>query len=201
MEGFDPAELKPFRCIEATIQGRSLIIARTGYTGEDGVEVMPAAEDAPWLWDLLIQRGTTPCGLGARDILRLEAGLLLHGSDMDASVDPIEAGLDRFVASKGDFSGAAAIQRVRANGPKRQLVAFRTTAKGALPRAHSPLLVGDESAGEVTSGGYSPTLDSNIGLGYVPVRFASPGARLKVDVRGNLVDALVVSRPFYSRPR
>ena len=201
LSDFDPSTVRAYRCAEVSMQGRHALVARTGYTGEDGVEVMPASEDAPWLWDQLMAHGAVPCGLGARDLLRLEAGLLLHGSDMDASVTPLEAGLERFVAAKDDFCGAGAIRRQTQEGAQRRLIGFQTLAKGALPRPHSPMLAEGEVIGQVTSGGYSPTLDRNIGLGYVPMRSASPGAGIQIDIRGRLVDASVVALPFYSRPR
>ena len=199
---FDPGSVRPFRIAECSVQGRSALVARTGYTGEDGVELMPASADAAWLWDLLLERGVVPCGLGARDTLRLEAGLLLHGSDMDSETNPIEAGLGRFVAlDKGDFCGAGPVRAAAREGTERRLVAFEMTDRGALPRSHSPLLADGAVVGQVSSGGYAPTLDINIGLGYVPAGLASPQQRLQVDVRGNLLDAVVVTLPFYSRPR
>jgi aminomethyltransferase len=198
---FLPGQIRPFRIGEGMIQGRAAMLARTGYTGEDGLEIMPAAEDAPWLWALLMEHGAVPCGLGARDTLRLEAGLLLHGSDMDDGVNPIEAGLERFVAPDGDFCGADAVHAAARNGTERKLAAFETIERGAVPRSHAPLLAEDAVVGQVSSGGYAPSLDRNIGLGYVPARLASPGAELQIDVRGKLLDARVVALPFYSRPR
>jgi aminomethyltransferase len=199
---FDPAATQHFRIVEATIQGKSALVARTGYTGEDGIEVMPASEDAVWLWELLTEHGAMPAGLGARDVLRLEAALPLHGNDISASTNPIEAGLERFVTlDKGDFCGADALRAIQAKGPARRLIGFQTVEKGALPRAHSDIVVDGKPVGEVSSGGYSPALDRNIGLGYVPAQSASPGCRIQVDIRGNLIDAEVVRTPFYSRPR
>ncbi|MCH8849165.1 MAG: glycine cleavage system aminomethyltransferase GcvT [Chloroflexi bacterium] len=202
---FDPSSVRPFRIAECSIEGRRAWVARTGYTGEDGVELMPSSADAAWLWELLLERGVVPCGLGARDTLRLEAGLLLHGSDMDAATNPIEAGLGRFVAlDAGDFCGAGPVReaaRRAAAGDGRRLAAFEMTERGALPRPHAPLLADGAVVGQVSSGGYAPTLDRNIGLGYVPAGLAAPQQRLQVDVRGNLLDATVVALPFYSRPR
>ena len=199
---FDMTEVRPFRCMEATLQGRNVLIARTGYTGEDGVELMPLAADAAWLWDQLVQDGAVPCGLGARDILRFEAALPLHGNDISPATNPIEAGLERFVDwDKEGFCGAEALKRIRADGASRRLVGFQALARGALPRAHSSIRADGETVGEVTSGGYSPTLDRNIGLGYVPARLSSPGLRLSVDVRGRAIEVETVPLPFYSRPR
>jgi aminomethyltransferase len=202
LSDFDPAATRQFRIVEATIQGKPALIGRTGYTGEDGVEIMQASEDATWLWGLLMDHGAMPAGLGARDVLRLEASLPLHGNDISPKTNPLEAGLERFLAlDKGDFCGAVALRAIQASGQARQLVGFQTVEKGALPRAHSSIVIGGQRAGEVSSGGYSPTLDRNIGLGYVPAQSVSPGSRIQVDVRGNLIDAEVVRTPFYSRPR
>jgi aminomethyltransferase len=200
---FDRAAVKPFRITVGSIQGREAMIARTGYTGEDGVEIMPAAEDSRWLWDLLMEHGATPCGLGARDTLRLEAGLLLHGSDMDESINPIEAGLSRFVAldAAGDFCGARVVRATAINGTERKMTAFETIERASVPRSHAPILAEGSVVGQVTSGGFAPTLDRNIGLGYLPARFSTPGTALEIDVRGKLQEAQVVALPFYSRPR
>jgi aminomethyltransferase len=199
MSDFLPDAVRPFRVVQASVQGRAMLIARTGYTGEDGVELMPSAKDAPWLWELLMAQGAVPCGLGSRDTLRLEAGLLLHGHDLDTSVNPIEAGLDRFVG-KGEFCGVLAVRRVQEQGPERRLVGFESAPRIAMPRPGTPILAEGTVVGQVTSGSFSPTLDRNIGLGYLPMRLTSPGAQLKLDIRGKLVDATVVSLPFYARP-
>jgi aminomethyltransferase len=178
------------------------MVAHTGYTGEDGVEVMPAAEDAPGLWAMLMEHGATACGLGARDTLRLEVGLLLHGNDMDESVNPIEAGLEKFVSLEaGDFCGSGPVRKAAAEGTERKLAAFRTVERGAVPRPHSPILADGAVIGQTSSGGFSPTLDMNIGLGYVPARFAALDTALQIDVRGRLLDARATTLPFYSRPR
>ena len=199
---FDPTAVRPFRIAECSVQGRRAWVARTGYTGEDGVELMPSSADAASLWELLLARGVVPCGLGARDTLRLEAGLLLHGSDMDDSTNPIEAGLERFVAlGAGDFCGSEPVRAAAREGTGRRIAAFEMTERGALPRPHAPLLADGAVVGQVSSGGYAPALDRNIGLGYVPAGLAAPRQRLQVDVRGNLLDAVVVALPFYSRPR
>ena len=197
---FDPDLVRPFRVTRCLVDERPAMVARTGYTGEDGVEIMPHAGDSPRLWKKLIAAGAVPCGLGARDILRLEAALLLHGSDMDETVNPIEAGLERFVAMDTDFCGKEAVEAVLKKGKQRQLVGFRTIERGTVPRSHAPILVEMSAIGEVASGAFSPTLDMNIGLGYVPNRFAAPGTALTIEVRGKFLDAVVVPLPFYSRP-
>ena len=198
---FDPQQVRPFRCIEGEVQGRQALIARTGYTGEDGVEVILPAEDAPWLWNLLQENGATPCGLGARDVLRLEAALLLHGNDMDTKVNPIEAGLERFVKADKEFCGGTVIREALERGVQRKLVGFQSTQKGSIPRTHCIIADSGSPIGEVTSGGYSPTLDRNIGLGYVAVRYASLWTRLQIDIRGRSIETEAVPLPFYSRKR
>ena len=198
---FDSGVVRPFRIAEGSIGGCPALLARTGYTGEDGLEIMPADADASAVWDLLVEHGAVPCGLGARDTLRLEAGLLLHGADMDESVNPVECGLERFVAMEGNFCGADAVRAAARDGTERRLAGFEAVERGSVPRAHAPLLAEGSVVGMVSSGGYAPSLDRNIGLGYVPARLASPGQRLQVDVRGRLLDARVVALPFYSRPR
>jgi aminomethyltransferase len=199
---FDPEEVKPFNITRATIDGDHLaFIARTGYTGEDGVEIMPHAEETPRVWKMLTDLGAVPSGLGARDTLRLEAGLLLHGFDMNDTINPIEAGLNRFIPKDGVFCGSEVVQDARQNGTDRTLIAFRTLERGPVPRSHASILATGESVGDVTSGGFSPTLDMNIGLGYVPPRLSPIGTSLTIDVRGKMLGAEVVALPFYKRPR
>ncbi len=201
VSAFDPSTVRPFRVLETEILGAPALIARTGYTGEDGVEIMPASEVARELWGLLIEKGAAPCGLGARDTLRLEAGLLLHGSDMDESVNPIEAGLGRFVHFDGDFCGAEAVRKAASGGAERKLVGFRTEGRGAVPRAHAEILSEETVIGHVTSGGYSPSLGANVGLGYLPREATEPGTPIAVDVRGRQIPAQIVALPFYKRSR
>ncbi|MBI2871755.1 MAG: glycine cleavage system aminomethyltransferase GcvT [Chloroflexi bacterium] len=201
LSSFDSSRVRPFWCMEADIQGRHALVGRTGYTGEDGVEVILPSEHAPWLWSLLQEQGATPCGLGARDVLRLEAALLLHGQDMDATTNPVEAGLERFVKADKEFCGGDAIRRAQKHGVSRKLVGFQTDGRGAVPRHGYAILDGGSAIGKVTSGGFSPTLDRNIGLGYVSPRHATPGARFQVDVRGRPTEAVAVPLPFYSRKR
>lgn len=201
LAAFDVSAVRPFRVVETDVLGARALVARTGYTGEDGVEIMPPSAAAPDVWRALVEMGAAPCGLGARDTLRLEAGLLLHGADMDESVNPVEAGLERFVHFDGDFCGAEAVRAAAETGPGRRLIGFRTGGRGAVPRAHAGILSGGAVIGQVTSGGYSPSLDTNIGLGYVPGSLAAPGTTLQLDVRGRPVAATAVPLPFYSKPR
>ena len=201
LSSFDPALVRPFRCIQSHIQRRDALLARTGYTGEDGVEIILPAEEAHWLWELLREQGAVPCGLGARDVLRLEAGLLLHGNDMDTDTNPVEAGLLRFVKlDKESFCGCDAIRQAFEEGVRRKLTGFQMVEPG-IPRHGFAIKDGATAIGQVTSGGYSPTLDRPIGLGYVAVQYASPGMRFQIDVRGRSVEAEAVSLPFYSRRR
>ena len=199
--GFDPAAVRPFNVVETEVMGATALIARTGYTGEDGVEIMPASEVASALWQALMDAGAAPCGLGARDALRLEAALLLHGSDMDETVNPIEAGLERFVRLERDFCGADAVRAAAENGTPRRLAGFRTAERGPAPRAHHRILIDGADVGEVTSGSYSPYLDTNIGLGYLPREASEPGTPIAVDVRGRQIPAQIVALPFYKRSR
>ncbi|MDE2861160.1 MAG: glycine cleavage system aminomethyltransferase GcvT [Chloroflexota bacterium] len=197
----DLSNFPAFRSVEAPVFGVQAVVGRTGYTGEDGFEMVLPAEAAPDVWNRLADAGATPCGLGARDVLRLEAGLLLHGSDMDATVTPLEAGLDRFVSwDTGEFIGLAAMQQMQGAGLSRVLVGFHLLERG-IPRHGNDILDGETVVGSVTSGTHSPTLDMGIGLGYVAMGAPEPGTRLKIDIRGRRVEAEVASIPFYSRRR
>jgi aminomethyltransferase len=201
-----PSAMRPFAAAEMEIaldptrpSARApVLVSRTGYTGEDGFELITSREAGPPLWRLLQERGGTPCGLGARDTLRLEAGLMLHGNDMTPATTPLEAGLERFLAleEKGDFVGQAALLHQRRQGLKQRLVGFILLAAG-IPRHGYAILAGGRPVGAVTSGGYSPTLDRGIGMGYVPLEHASPDTSLAVDLRGRPAAARVVPLPFY----
>src|SRR6185437_16239318 len=170
-------------------------IARTGYTGEDGFEVMLPSGEAPEVWRSLNQLGVVSCGLGARDTLRLEAGMNLYGNDMDETTHPFESGLTWTVAMQPperDFIGRQALERIRAAGVGTRQVGLVLEDRGIL-RSHQKVLVPGRSAGQITSGTYSPTLERSIALARVPA--ASP-APVQVDVRGKLLDARVVKPPF-----
>ena len=192
--------LRPFRCATIQMAGITALVGRTGYTGEDGFEIMPAAEESAALWQRLMKTGAVPCGLGSRDVLRLEAGLLLHGSDMDSHTNPFEAGLERFVFLDKESVCSAALEQVAQQGVQRKLTGFQMVGRGIARHGYAIALDG-AIVGEVTSGGYAPTLDSYIGLGYVPVELATPGSGFAVDIRGKLVEAMAVALPFYSRRR
>ena len=201
LSSVDLSAVRPFRAVETQVSGVDAVVCRTGYTGEDGFEVIYPATDAPSLWRSLRDGGATPCGLGARDVLRLEAGLLLHGSDMDATLTPLEAGLDRFVSfEKGDFVGLTALQELASRGLEKTLVGFRLVEKG-IPRHGYTMLKGDQTIGTVTSGSHSPTLDIGIGLGYVSMEHSNPGTGIAIDIRGRRAEAEVVAIPFYTRKR
>jgi aminomethyltransferase len=200
--GNPPLEgLQDFEVMEGSIGGIACRIARTGYTGEPGVELI-----APWdrtepLFDALLSRrehGVVPCGLGARDTLRLEVCYPLHGNDISADTNAIEAGLGWVCALDKDFIGADVLRRVKAEGPRRRLVALRMLDR-AIPRAGHGLLHEGEPVGGVTSGTLSPSLDRGIGLGYLRADLAAPGTVVQVDVRGRARDAEVAQKPLYRK--
>ena len=174
------------------VEGIEVMVCRTGYTGEAGVELMCAAEDAIELWDAVVANGTTPCGLGSRDTLRLEVCYPLHGNDISGATDPISAGLGWACALEKEFTGVLELRRIKEAGPRRRLVAFVMDDK-AVPR-HGMAI---EGGGEVTSGTHSPMLDLGIGMGYVPSGSAPPGTELVIDVRGKARRAHVVKKPIY----
>jgi aminomethyltransferase len=190
--GLPPAPA--FTFAEAQIDGMPVMVNRTGYTGEDGCELLCMAEDAAALWDAVLARGVVPCGLGARDTLRLEACYPLHGNDISEYTDPISAGLGWTCALGKEFSGVAALRRIKEHGPERKLVAFVMEEK-AVPRHGMPI----EGGGEVTSGTHSPMLDIGIGMGYVPATRAASGTEVTIDVRGKAREARIVKKPIYKR--
>ena len=190
--GLPPAS--SFTFAEAEVDGVPAMVNRTGYTGEDGCELLCMSEDAVELWDAVLERGVVPCGLGARDTLRLEVCYPLHGNDIGPDTDAISAGLGWACALDKEFEGVDVLRRVKADGPERRLVAFVMEEK-AIPRHGMPI----EGGGEVTSGSHSPMLEVGIGLGYVPVEQAQPGTELTIDVRGRPRRARVVKKPIYKR--
>ncbi len=193
-------ELRTLGCAMVTHRHTEVLVSRTGYTGEDGFEVVAPAEEGLHLWQLLLGRGVSPCGLGSRDTLRLEAGLHLYGSDMNEETDPYEAGLGWVVnLDKGDFVGKDALIKIKAQGVRRRLVGLEMVGRG-VARAGYDILGAGQVVGRTTSGSYAPTLDKNIALGYVEVELSVPGAEVEVDIRGRLVAARVVALPFYRRP-
>src|SRR5437763_9322953 len=190
--GLDPA--KAFTFAMGEIDGVEVMINRTGYTGEEGVELACMEDDAAALWDAVVVRGVTPCGLGARDTLRLEVCYPLHGNDIGPQWDAISSGLGWVCALETGFIGAERLREVKERGPERKLVAFRMTEQ-AIPRQGMAI----EGGGEVTSGSMSPMLEVGIGLGYVPAAASSAGTELAIDVRGRSRRAQVVPKPIYKR--
>jgi glycine cleavage system T protein (aminomethyltransferase) len=176
------------------LDGIEVMTCRTGYTGELGVELCCAEEDGTALWDAILARGAVPCGLGARDTLRLEVCYPLHGNDITPETDAISAGLGWACKLEKGFTGVEELRRVREEGPARKLVAFVMEEK-AIPRQRMPI----EGGGEVTSGTHSPMLDQGIGLGYVPAASSGPGTGLTIDVRGRAKRARVVKKPIYRK--
>jgi aminomethyltransferase len=190
--GLPPAPAFTFAMGE--IDAVEVMVNRTGYTGEDGCELLCMADDAVQLWDAVIERGVVPCGLGARDTLRLEVCYPLHGNDIGPATDAVSAGLGWACALDKEFAGVEVLRRVKAHGAERRLVAFVMEEK-AIPRPGMPI----EGGGEVTSGSHSPMLEIGIGLGYVPTAQAQPDTELTIDVRGRPRQARVVKKPIYKR--
>src|SRR5215210_1530068 len=187
-------EARQFTFAEGAIDGVECMVNRTGYTGEDGCELLVMAEDAGTLWDRVVERGAVPCGLGARDTLRLEACFPLHGNDITPETDAISAALGWCCALDKEFSGAQELREIKALGPEQKLVSFVMEEK-AVPRQGMAI----DGSGTVTSGTHSPMLDRGIGMGYVPAESGSPETELAIDVRGRVRRARIVKRPIYKR--
>ena len=185
---------KPFTWSMDELDGIEVMVNRTGYTGEAGCELLVMNEDAGALWDRVLERGAMPCGLGARDSLRLEVCYPLHGNDIGPGTDAISAGLGWVCALDKEFTGVDALRRVKEAGLERRLVAFVMDER-AIPRAGMAIAEG----GEVTSGTHSPMLDVGIGMGYVRAELAQPGTSITVDVRGRPRRGHVVKKPIYTR--
>ncbi|MFI5267743.1 MAG: glycine cleavage system aminomethyltransferase GcvT [Chloroflexota bacterium] len=185
--------------------GSSALVARTGYTGEDGFEVYVEASDAEAVWEALAAAGAVACGLGARDTLRTEAGMPLYGHEMDETTNPYEAGLGWTVSlGKDGFAGREALARLKEQGRSRKLVGLVVDAGGGVPRPGFRLMDGGRQVGQLTSGTFSPTLRGNIAMGYVSRELGEPGTRLGLDIRGREVGASVTKLPFVAhrtRPR
>jgi aminomethyltransferase len=186
-----------------SIDGIDVRVSRTGYTGEDGFEILCNPESARHLWNRILvsgkSEGLVPCGLAARNTLRLEAAFRLHGNDMDETTSPLEAGLGWLVKmSKGDFVGRDVLERQKRQGLSRKLVGFEVLDR-APARDGYPVVAGGKAIGSVTSGSPAPYLKKNIGLAYVPAEYSAVGTDLFVVVRGRQVPARVVETPFYKR--
>ena len=202
----EASNIRRFRIGSATVAGISATLARTGYTGEDGFEVIVSADQGEKLWNVLREAGAIESGLGARDVLRLEAGLPLHGNDLSTETNPFEAGFGRFAYFEAPNSIAgAALKRLSRTEASRALVGFKMTGRG-IPRSglnihESNSGIIDESSviGRVTSGTHSPTVDGGIGMGYVVQKYSATGTNIIIDVRGRPVEAKIVDMPFYKR--
>lgn len=199
--------LAGYTFVQTQVLGKPALVARTGYTGEDGFEVLVEAADAPAVWEALLgdASGAVACGLGARDTLRTEAAMALYGHEIDERTNPYEARLGWVVnLGKGEFVGREALARIKEQGPRRTLVGL-LVGDGGIPRPGCPILrEGEGAVGVVTSGTHSPTLKRSIALGYVPAGAGEPGERYAVELRGRLVPAEVVPLPFVphrTRPR
>lgn len=180
----------------------NLLVSRTGYTGEDGFEILGPDLDIQHLWDKLIAVGRPfglkPAGLGARDTLRTEVCYPLYGHELDENTTPIEAGVGFFVSlDKGEFIGRSVLAEQKANGVKKKLVAFKMTDKSAPPRPHYPIWINGNNVGMVTSGTQSPSLNIGIGMGYIPAEFAKPDTKIEIEIRGKRFAAVIVSKPIY----
>lgn len=186
--------------VDLTIDGMPISIARTGYTGEDGVEVFFRAQDAAKFWNSILQRGAKACGLGARDTLRLEMCYPLNGSDLTQDRNPIEAGLGFFVdLAKENFTGHEVLLDAKQNGTKQKLAAFRMNGKGPPPRPHYGVFVNDTPVGEVTSGTLSPSLNYGIGMAYIDAAHAKIGTKIDIEIRGQKFPAVIEKKPLYKK--
>ncbi|HEV2705131.1 MAG TPA: glycine cleavage system aminomethyltransferase GcvT [Pyrinomonadaceae bacterium] len=201
-------EIKYYHFREGEVDGLPAIISRTGYTGEDGFEVYAASEQAERLWERILDagrygtpEGVVPCGLAARNTLRLEASMALYGHEITDETTLLEANLGWICKlNKGDFIGREALQRQKEEGLRRKLVGFEVTERG-IARDEQEVYIAGERVGRVTSGSPAPYLKKNIGMAYVPVEHANVGQELEIDVRGRRVGARVVQTPFYKRER
>ena len=198
---FGHRQLRLAGTAQGAAAGAELFVGRTGYTGEDGFELLLDREAGLALWQQLLDEGVVPCGLGARDTLRLEAAMHLYGSEMDASTSPLEAGLGWLVHLEmpKPFIGREVLERQSAEGVTRKLVGLKLEGR-AIARHGYPVLRDGQSVGVITSGTWSPTLGEAIALAYVPSDAAKLGTELAVEIRGKAAPALVVKRPFYRRP-
>jgi aminomethyltransferase len=201
-------EIKYYHFREGRVDGREAIISRTGYTGEDGFEVYAAPEHAEQLWQKMLDAGryggpdgVVPCGLAARNTLRLEAGMALYGHEITDETTLLEANLGWITKlNKGDFNGRDALARQKEEGVRRKLVGFEVTERG-IARDGQEVYVGGERAGHVTSGSPAPYLKKNVGMAYVPAEHAAAGGEIQIDVRGRRVAARIVPLPFYKREK
>ncbi len=190
-------DIPRFHAGEATLDGERILAARTGYTGEDGFEIMFDSSHASEIWSILVNAGATPCGLGARDALRLEAGFMLHGSDMTTENNPYEAGLRWAVKpNRSEYLFGKVLRNIRDQGTPRKMTGFAMRSRGIARHGHK-ISVDGEDIGIVTSGTHSPTLGSPIAMGYIDAKHSNLGTPVQIDVRGKTVEAEVVPMPFH----
>jgi aminomethyltransferase len=199
------AAMKYYHARHAKVDGQPAIVSRTGYTGEDGVEVILPSARAAALWEKLLERGKAwgvmACGLGSRDTLRLEAAMPLYGHELNEQITPWQAGLDFAVNLEGrEFTGRMVLAKMKMAEPEQMRVGLELGGK-RVPREHYPILADGKQIGEVTSGTFSPTLNKPIAMGYVAREFAVPGRDLAIDIRGSKEPARVVKLPFYKRKK
>lgn len=199
------SSLSPFYFLNnITVAGKTALVSRTGYTGEDGFEIYVNTADAPYVWEAILQAGEPlgliPAGLGARDTLRFEARLPLYGQELSPQITPLEAGLSIFVKlnKEGGFIGSDALIKQKESGVPRKLVGIEMIDRG-IPRSHYPVFSGEEQIGEVTTGTQSPTLKRNLGLALIKSEYAELGTELLVEIRGKKLKAIVVKTPFYKK--
>jgi aminomethyltransferase len=203
LTGIKLKEMKPFRVRYGDVAGIESMVSRTGYTGEDGFEIYTRSPEPETIWDALMEKGEKagllPVGLGARDTLRLEATLMLYGNDIDETTTVLEAGLGWLVKfQKGDFIGKEALEKQKEAGIDRKLCGFEILGRG-IARPHYSVFVNGIKTSEVRSGTYAPYLKKAIGLTYLPLDYAEPGAEIEVEIRGKKTKAQVVPLPFYKR--
>ena len=199
------SDLKKNQIAGFNFEKHNVLVACTGYTGEDGFEILGPDSAVQHLWDKILSVGAPfgikPCGLGARDTLRTEVCYPLYGHELDEQTTPIEAGVGFFVSlDKGEFNGRAVLAEQKADGVKKKLVAFKMTDKSAPPRPHYPIWVEGANVGVVTSGTQSPSLNLGIGLGYVPPEFAKAGTKIEIEIRGRRFAAITVPKPIFKKP-
>ena len=197
-----PESVTRHRCQEFELGGYKTFFSRTGYTGEDGFELVTSIEAGRSFWERLLAVGVEPCGLGARDSLRLEAALPLYGHDIDTTTNPWEAGLGWVVSldDEADFVGRAALVSAKERGVERRLVCLQASERGVIRSGYDILHAG-RKVGRVSSGGFSPTLGTSIAMAYLPLALTAEGTEVQVDVRGRPLAARVVPRPFYRRQK
>ena len=202
--GDGPGALRYYHFLETDIEGVPVLISRSGYTGEDGFEIYVPWEKTFFFWDLILREGKKagilPAGLGARDTLRVEAGMMLYGHELSEDVTPLEVVYDKLVNLSGDFTGVQVLRKEEEEGSKRKLVGLEMTGRG-IPREGYPVLAGGRQVGVVTSGTYGITVQKSIGMAFVTPEYARVGETLAVQIRGKEVPARVVELPFYRRKR